>query len=104
VITLDDYQAVHGISKVHLLKIDTDGHELEVLNGARHLIASSRPRIVMEMCPYLLIEQKLSLADYSYVLGPGYRMIEICSGKVFDEAFLARVPRGGGVDVLAVPV
>jgi hypothetical protein len=33
-ITLDSYISYHGISKVALLKIDTQGHELHVLRGA----------------------------------------------------------------------
>lgn len=103
VISLDDYQAVHCIPQVHMLKIDTDGHEMEVLHGARSLIKASRPRIVMEMCPDLMSEQNLDLDSYADALGAGYRMIELCSGKAFDKAFLARVPRGGSVDVLAAP-
>jgi FkbM family methyltransferase len=98
--TLDDYVASHGIPNVHLLKIDTDGHELEVLAGAQRLIATSRPRIVMEMCPYLLEERKLTLKDYENVLGPGCRMSELRSGRLFNEAAFARVPKRGGIDVL----
>ncbi len=32
-ITLDDFVAEQAIEKIHLLKIDTEGHELEVLRG-----------------------------------------------------------------------
>jgi FkbM family methyltransferase len=98
---LDEYVDSHGIPKVHLLKIDTDGHEFEVLAGAQNLLATSRPRIVMEMCPYLLDEKKLTFKDYAGVLGPGYRLTELLTGRPFDEGALARVPRRGGIDVLA---
>lgn len=33
-ITLDDYVADNNISRIELLKIDVEGHELDVLNGA----------------------------------------------------------------------
>lgn len=99
--TLDDHAASHGMPKVHLLKIDTDGHELEVLAGAQRLLATSRPRIVMEMCPHLLAERKLTLKDYAEVLGPGYRMKELRTGRPFDEAEFSGVPWRGGIDVLA---
>jgi FkbM family methyltransferase len=40
---LDDFVAEHALSKIHLLKIDTEGHELQVLLGlsktlARHAV------------------------------------------------------------------
>ncbi len=101
--SLDDYVKAHDIAKLHMLKIDTDGHELEVLKGARQIIATQRPRIVMEMCPYLLRERGLSLADYVDVLGSACRMRDLQSGKVLDEKFLARLPAGGGIDVLIEP-
>lgn len=100
--TLDDYVDARGIPQVHLVKIDTDGHEFEVLAGAQKLLALSRPRIVMEVCPYLLDEQKLTLKDYTKVLGPAYRLTDLRSGRPFDEHALARVPRRGSTDVLAV--
>jgi FkbM family methyltransferase len=38
VVTLDDYAREHGLSRAHLLKIDVQGFELEVLRGARDLL------------------------------------------------------------------
>ena len=101
--SLDNYVVAHQIPKVHLIKIDTDGHEYEVLAGAQKLIATSRPRIILEMCPYLLEEQRLTLKDYIAVLGPGYRMTTLPSGRPFDEKALASIPRRGSMDVLAEP-
>ena len=40
--TLDQYAAVQGIDRIHLLKIDTEGHELEVLKGATRLLAAGK--------------------------------------------------------------
>ncbi len=99
--TLDDYVAANHLPKVHLIKIDTDGHEFEVLAGAQKLIATSRPHIVMEMCPYLLEEKRLTLKDYLHVLGPGYRMTDLRTGRPFDEMAFARLTHRGGIDVLA---
>ena len=49
VITLDDYCSELGIARVDLLKIDTQGYDLEVLKGPRAYsapaeLASSTPR------------------------------------------------------------
>lgn len=101
--SLDDYVAARQIPKVHLIKIDTDGHEFEVLAGAQKLMATSRPRIILEMCPYLLEEKGLTLKDYTEVLGAGYRMTTLPSRRPFDEKALARIPRRGSMDVLAEP-
>jgi FkbM family methyltransferase len=40
--TLDAFCELHGIAHVHLLKSDTEGHDLSVLRGARDLFASGR--------------------------------------------------------------
>ena len=100
-VSLDEYATENGIEKVHLMKIDTDGHELEVLSGARQLITNCRPRIVMELCPHLLEERQLTLKNYTDTIGPCYRLKTLRTGRPFDEAAFARIPWGGGVDVLA---
>ncbi|MFN9111280.1 MAG: FkbM family methyltransferase [Bacteroidota bacterium] len=38
--TLDNYCAVNNIPKIDLLKIDTEGYELQVLDGASQMLAS----------------------------------------------------------------
>jgi FkbM family methyltransferase len=40
VVTLDDFAAEHGIERVDLLKIDTEGFDLEVLRGAERLLST----------------------------------------------------------------
>lgn len=44
---LDDHEAIRG-AKIGLLKIDTEGHELSVLKGARNLILEQKPVILIE--------------------------------------------------------
>jgi FkbM family methyltransferase len=102
--SLDAYAAANGITKVHLIKIDTDGHELDVLSGARNVIATSRPRIVLEMCPYLLAEKNRALTDFFDLLGPGYRWLDLAKRRPFDQKAFERLPQGGGIDVLAEAV
>lgn len=49
VLTLDGYRAELVAAPVRLLKIDTQGHDLAVIRGARDLIASDRPIVIAEL-------------------------------------------------------
>ena len=44
--TLDEIADMLTLSRIDLLKIDTEGHELEVLHGARKLLAAGLIRVL----------------------------------------------------------
>ena len=44
--TLDAYCAAHGIERIHLLKLDVEGHELEVFRGAARMFEQKRIAMV----------------------------------------------------------
>lgn len=45
-IALDAFAAEHGIKRVGLLKIDTEGHELEVLKGFKQFISQNKVDLI----------------------------------------------------------
>ena len=47
VTTLDDWTATQGIESIDVLKIDAEGHDLEVLAGASRLLAQRRIRFLL---------------------------------------------------------
>jgi FkbM family methyltransferase len=47
--TVDDFVALARIDRVDLIKIDTEGSDLEVLKGARRTVDRFRPAIIMEL-------------------------------------------------------
>lgn len=47
-IELDLFVEKRGIDKVHFMKLDTEGSELSILQGARKMILRDRPIILME--------------------------------------------------------
>jgi FkbM family methyltransferase len=51
VVSLDGYleRAAPDAAPIRLLKIDTQGHDLAVLRGARRLLASDRPVVIAEL-------------------------------------------------------
>ncbi|MGE3806483.1 MAG: FkbM family methyltransferase [Gemmataceae bacterium] len=62
---LDDEFAQLGLQGLDLIKIDTEGYELEVLAGAAQLIEKYRPTVLLEMNHYCLnILRRLSLPEF----------------------------------------
>ena len=45
---LDDWCAERGVDRVHLIKLDVDGHELQVVKGGVSTIERSRPIMLIE--------------------------------------------------------
>ena len=64
---LDSLAATHGLRRVHLLKIDVEGFEVECLKGAEHALATT-DRVIVEVystplrteCARILTEQGFS--------------------------------------------
>jgi FkbM family methyltransferase len=46
VVTLDEYCITHAINDISLFKIDTEGHDLNVLAGAQRMLADSKIRFI----------------------------------------------------------
>jgi FkbM family methyltransferase len=53
-VTLDDYLANQDLSQLKLIKIDVQGHDLRVIQGAGQILAQHDPAIIIEYCPYHL--------------------------------------------------
>lgn len=63
-ISLDDYCAHQNIEKIDLVKLDVEGMEPYVLQGARRLLAEKRIKaFLIEICPVNLRSVGLSPAD-----------------------------------------
>jgi FkbM family methyltransferase len=79
VITLDDYCRSARIDRIDLLKIDTQGYELEVLRGSAGLIAESRIRLIyLEMAFWDLYEGRPPFdVLYRALLGHGFRLVAL---------------------------
>jgi len=104
--TLDSVIAASGDPDVQLIKMDIDGHELEVLEGARGLLERRRPIIVMELAPYVFhppgkFDQMVNLlAGLQYGFRPLGSSRELPSDPV---ALRALIPAEGSVNVVALP-
>lgn len=70
VTTLDSYlsKTLEGNKKIHLLKVDTEGHEYAVLQGARKLIDERKIDVIQFEFNDMNIESKVFLTDFMRLL------------------------------------
>lgn len=75
VITLDEYAARTGLTHLALVKIDTEGHDLVVLRGARSLLAQQRIEVIQFEYNHRWVDARFFLRDAFELLGPlGYHL------------------------------
>jgi FkbM family methyltransferase len=77
VITLDEWVGLNAIAKVDAIKIDVEGMEYEVFQGAKTLLTRDRPLIYFESMPNHLLDKSYSIADiYQYLVDLGYKILD----------------------------
>lgn len=80
--TLDKWWHEHGQPEVNIVKIDTEGSELDILHGAQRMLAHTRPALVLEIHPLNLRAYGLSQDDMASELG----QLEYRLETIFGEA------------------
>lgn len=104
--SLDSVMAAAGEPDVRLIKMDVDGHELEVLEGARGLLRSRHPIIVMELAPYVFHPPEKFDAMVNLLTEYGYVFEPLGSSRRLPSdlpQLRASIPRNGSVNVVARP-
>jgi FkbM family methyltransferase len=105
--TLDRFVAGHSISRLDLIKIDVDGHELPVLRGGLGVLEKFHPVLVMEMSPYIHAEEKNSFADLVALLrDAGYSIQDADTWNPLPleaSKLEALIPDGASINVMARP-
>lgn len=79
VTTIDQFCAEQKINFIDILKIDTQGYELEVLKGAENLISNNGIGLVyLEVLFSKLYEDSPSMGDlYNFLTENGYNLFSI---------------------------
>jgi FkbM family methyltransferase len=86
--TLDGLCAELGF-RPDALKVDVEGYEMAVLQGARRLLREDRPVLFLEVHPHRLRELGTSMAEVARLLGElGYRAFDL-EGAPVPEGRLA---------------
>jgi FkbM family methyltransferase len=71
VLTVDSFAASHDLARVHLLKIDTEGNEMQVLHGCRQMLQQHRIDVIQFEFGPMNVVSRVFLRDFHAVL-PGY--------------------------------
>lgn len=103
---LDTYLETAGICRVDFMKLDVDGHECAVLDGATATISRYRPIMALEIAPYVLRAHGTSAAELSDRLSTlGYSLFNERTGRLLPNiADWERIlPHGASLNVLARP-
>lgn len=93
---LDTLLPKMGKRKCSFLKIDTEGHEGEVLKGAKQLIASHRPFIALE---YGFIPGEFEPNTIAQLQESGYTCFDLKDLQQVSPGYLSLLP----TDLIAVP-
>lgn len=81
-VTLDDFMAARGLGRLDLIKIDVEGAERRVLEGASHTLAACKPRLVFES-GHESAEDRTAIAEL--LDGAGYDLVGVLlDGVVVD--------------------
>lgn len=104
-ISIDDFVKLENLKKVDLIKIDTDGYELNVLKGAVNTLKNHRPIVVFEFCTYLLKEKGISFNDfYDLFRSLNYSLRDSKGQKNLSIDNIGKIsPSRGSIDIFAYP-
>jgi FkbM family methyltransferase len=96
----------HHIGRlIDFIKLDVDGNELDVLLGATDVLAKSKPRIMLELAPYVYADKPEKFDQILTILwSSGYILSSVDTGQLLPENHaMVRdlIPQGGGMNVLA---
>lgn len=91
-ISLDTLLAREHLTPPRLIKVDVEGAEMEVLQGATGLLAGAAPLLLLEMEEKNLIAAGSSRAQIQeFLAGYGYHPAHLRKGRWYETAHLAAV-------------
>ena len=101
--TVDDVCGEHRIARINLLKIDTEGLDLEVLQGAGHMLGSMSVdfiRVEASMNPNNRLHVPLE-SFKQYLEAKGYLLLRSTNRSRMADAKTQPAPLGSGLHVAA---
>ena len=74
---LDDFCSMNGIPKIHFLKIDVEGNEVKVLEGAKHMLENNSIDFIQFEFGPKNVDSRTFLKDFYVLLEPNYKIYRI---------------------------
>jgi FkbM family methyltransferase len=84
VTTVDEVCREAGVNRIHLLKIDTEGHEVDVLLGAQKMMEEGRITAIQVEYGDTFLHTKYHFCDLFDLLSPRYRIYRILRSGLFE--------------------
>jgi FkbM family methyltransferase len=81
--TIDSYCAKNNIKKIDFLKMDVEGHELKILEGARKMIADGKIDYIQFEFGGCNIDSRTYLQDFFYLLKDKYDLFRIVKDGLY---------------------
>lgn len=80
--TLDRFVKENQIAKIDLIKIDVEGYEFNVLNGAKETLKKYKPKLFIEVDDNLLKRQSILAKELiEFISSFGYSIVKADTGK-----------------------
>lgn len=76
--TIDDWACKNHVERVDFIKVDAEGHDIQVIEGAINIIKSNRPIIEFEACTLDEVSQVFNIFQ-NQDLTAGYRIYRCCN-------------------------
>lgn len=82
--TLDNFCEENKIKKIDFLKLDVEGNEFNVLEGAKKMINRNEIRIIQFEFGGCNIDSRTYFQDFWYLLSPKYRIYRILKNDIVE--------------------
>lgn len=103
-VSLDDFVLHNDIHRLDFIKIDTDGHELEVLKGAKTVVGKFKPAVIFEIGIYVMQERNIDFSDYAQFFSSYNYSLFNCGNlkEITETNYREHIPLKGTIDILAI--